>query len=146
MEVEAIEVYSECPKVSTVVRHADETDDSEFHCIWKGFIFDWGAKAFLLYCIKKVFLVPRQKVRRYHDRVYGDYLAARVRPQFKITVYPSDDFWLFVSTKDPFGFLVPAEGLDITQYEVVEQRTHTHALQQALCSTFWYAEHEQMQA
>lgn len=137
METRAVEVYSKCPKITTIIRHADETDDSEFHCIWTGLVFDWTTRTFCQFCTKRVFTVPRQRVRRYTDPVYGDYFALRVRPQFSITSCVASEYWLFTSSKDPFGFLVPVEEVDLGEYEIVRP-TVTTGLQQALSSPSWF--------
>lgn len=117
---EAIELYSKCPKAITVIRHADKTDDSEFHCIWKGLMFDWFSRSFAQVCAKRVFTVPRQQAQYLVDPNCGGFLAVRVRPQFPITSYVSSEYWLFASVKDPFGFLVPADAVELADYELAE--------------------------
>lgn len=70
----------------------------------------------------------------YSDPRYGDYLALHVQPKFYIDTARVDEFHLFVSLKDPFGFLVPAEA----EKEDPKMIPQTAQLQQALQSTVWF--------
>ena len=135
---EAFEYYSECPKIITAVTHADKTDDSEFYCRWSGLHYDRETKEFRRYSAKKVFIVPRQRVRQFFDRVYGDYLALKVIPPPDSSLYEGEMFWLFVSIKNPFGFLVPFNGLDLSKYEILNSATTTLPLQAGLVNRLWF--------
>jgi hypothetical protein len=139
IQQEAIEVYRLCPKIITVITHADRTDDSEFHCIWSGILVthEVGQEPETRpYEIKKVFLVPKQTVRRYTDPKLGEYLAVLVRPQFDIKLYPATEFWLFVRKENSSGFLVPLE-TDIGEYELRKSQK-SRGLQEALSSATWF--------
>lgn len=102
---EGLEFYTETPKTMTAVTHANETDDSEFHCVWT------GCSRQIPQRVNKVFTVPRQKVELLLDPVYGMFYLIRVIPQFVVPLYPGKDFWLVAQANGRSGFLVSAEAI-----------------------------------
>lgn len=121
----ALESYFKVPMTVTAVRHANKSDDSEFHCFWQGIAHDTvlGKQSTegRPYCIKKVFLVPMQKIQIRLDAVYGMFYAIRVKPQFKIPIYPGKEYYLIAQMSGQSGFLVPLEEFEADEEKAASE-------------------------
>lgn len=108
----AVEVYSEVPKLVTAICHANASDNSEFHCVWTGTAHDIEGSRQQSegrpYCIKKVFLVPKQRMISCWDRKYGWFYAICVIPQFEVRLYGNQGFHLVAHMDSRKGFLIPS--------------------------------------
>lgn len=123
-KTKAVQMYTETPKTMTAVMHANEADDSEFHCVWTGSNREGRSKHMPQgwpYCVKKVFTVPRQRMEIRSDPIYGMFYCIRVIPQFILPQYPGKVFWLVAQMNGRYGFLVPLEKLD---EEPQEEQVH----------------------
>ena len=87
----AIEKYSDCPRQTTVVRHADLEDDSAFHCVIAGS------------GVVRDFIVPGQNVLLLSDPEYGLFSTIRVRDK------DGGENALCVSVNSRIGFLLPVD-------------------------------------
>ena len=113
---EGVEFYTETPKTVTAVTHADETDVSEFHCVWK------GCPRQSPQCVDKFFNVPRQKVELLIDLRYGMFYLIKVIPKFVVPLYPGKEFWLVAQANGRSGFLMPSEAVDEGEGWFITQR------------------------
>jgi hypothetical protein len=95
LEVFALDKFIRCPKYTTIVRHGDLEDNSEFFCT-KVFV---GPPAPGTDPYHRYFAVPRQSVVMAEDILYG---------LFSITYVMDDagEYWLVTSEKSGLGFLL----------------------------------------
>jgi hypothetical protein len=128
LEKHALEMYVECPKYTTIVRHADLVDDSVFHC-FTTFI---GPPLPGTYPFQRNFTVPKQEVWLVEDAEYGLFSVIRVfeKPE-------SPECWLVTSIRNRMGFLLPFEHLRLEDLMPV---TYVPALQQVVSSRTWTAD------
>ena len=111
LEKRAHERYRECPKHTTVVRHADLEDDSVFHCVPVAIVgpHQSGKQG------NRVFIVPGQEVVMVEDPVYGLFSIIRVFEQIN-----GPEYALVISVRSRMGFSVEIEKFppDLLQTEV----------------------------
>lgn len=128
LEKHALEMYIECPKYTTIVRHADLVDDSVFHC----FTTFVGAPAPDTDPFQRNFTVPKQEVWLVEDSEYGLFSVIRV---FENSEGP--EFWLVTSIRNRMGFLLP---LDHLHLEDLMPKAHVPALQKIVSSSTWVSD------
>lgn len=114
---EAIESYSRCPLTVTVVRHAEEMDDSEFDCVHIGLChnFERGAwtEETVHYASERIFIVPKQKIDTWKDPDYGMFYLVRVVPRFTLLSHRNErEFYLIGQMNGRAGFLVRLSAVD----------------------------------
>jgi hypothetical protein len=100
LEGMSVEKYRECPKHTTIVRHADLVDDSVFHCV--PVIPFVGPPQQGENPWHREFIVPGQEVLMGEDPTYGLFTFLRVLWEKR-----GVEFWLVTSIRSRIGFLLP---------------------------------------
>lgn len=95
LEEEALVRFSECPKHLTIVRSADQVEDTPFHCM-----VDANTR--------RDFTVPKQEVVLVQDAEYGTFSVIKVRDK------RDDAEYALFTDRDRLGFLYPLDKLTFT--------------------------------
>ena len=125
MEKHALEMYIECPKYTTIVRHADLVDDSVFHC-YTMFV---GPARPGTDPYQRNFIVPKQEVRLVEDPTYGLFSVIRVSENSD-----GPEQWLVTSIQNRMGFLLAFDKLRV---EDLEPKVPVPTLQRVLLNSAW---------
>jgi hypothetical protein len=106
-EALAIERYSECPRQMTIVRHADNQDDSEFFCILAA-SFEGPVLPGVHAEYRRYFDVPGQDMTVVEDSQFGPFSVVQVWDQHDRSAY-----FLFTGVHSRMGFLVLADDVAV---------------------------------